>query len=591
MPPPFHGSRPRSHDPRTSIGDRNVAGSLSAVQSRAKVCWCTGCSDVVAGETGSVTLHIAAKPELPPDFMRAPRLTLQVLREVGSKGMPPIVECEQTSTLIRTAPTTTLRYGPLRQAGPFLLAITIDGAHVAGSPFLLQCRPAPPVGDLSSFDATIVEVRAGEVAQLKITSRDRYGNRCATGGARVSVHDQRPEHDSDRLGRPPSPSTSSNAYYHEMALSDGEAVEVVDLRNGAYEARVLLNKAGVRRFVGCVDGVPFNSGPIELCVLPNALHAPSCIPYGDALECFVIAGHTNILKLDGRDKHNNKVPTAGRAWHATLEVLAPDASKWQDAEPHPTVRDDPDAPTGHYRIEILPPHAGPIRLTLRPLSHGIPATEAFTIGFIASPSPADPLAFHVSGEALRVAVAGEPAQLVVRPRSFGTRATSRPAPLLACVLGLRCRAVRSMAVHVCCRYASLAATRPKLWSMSRTMARVLSTSATSHRRALRRRTFLSPSPQQAIRIILVVERIRRRRLWVVPRGSGASPNGMVPMAAGAYYARRQISMTSRSGLFILPRSMRHERPLSTLSCSTCQSVEGPSRAACCRRRRTRPNRL
>ena len=204
-----------------------------------------------------------------------------------------------------------------------------------------------------------------------------------------------------------------------MALSDGEAVEVVDLRNGAYEARVLLNKAGVRRFVGCVDGVPFNSGPIELCVLPNALHAPSCIPYGDAVECFVIAGHTNILKLDGRDKHNNKVPTAGRAWHATLEVLAPDASKWQDAEPHPTVRDDPDAPTGHYRIEILPPHAGPIRLTLRPLSHGIPATEAFTIGFIASPSPADPLAFHVSGEALRVAVAGEPAQLVVRPRSFG----------------------------------------------------------------------------------------------------------------------------------------------------------------------------
>ena len=120
-------------------------------------------------------------------------MTVQVLREHPAPGTPPAIEFDDSQALIRTAPTMRLRYGPLQRAGPYLLAVTIDGAHVAGSPFLLNCRPALPVGEQSSFDQSNVVVRAGEVAMLTITTRDRFGNRCATGGAYVAVHDTSPE--------------------------------------------------------------------------------------------------------------------------------------------------------------------------------------------------------------------------------------------------------------------------------------------------------------------------------------------------------------------------------------------------------------
>ena len=315
-----------------------------------------------------------------------------------------------------------LRYGPLEQAGPFLLAVTIDGSHVAGSPFLLHCRPGPPVGEHSSFDETRVVVRAGEVARLLITTRDHYRNRCSEGGSRVSVHDASPEHDADRLNATPSlkKPPDERVHYHEMMLAAGEAVEVIDRGEGSYEARVLLHRAGKRRFLGCVHGVPFDAGAVELLVQPAALHAPSCIPHGDALECFVVAGIPAYLNIKARDMHSNHCGVGGRDWAAGLEVLAPDASVWHTAAPNPLVSDDPSAPAGHYQVKVVAPHCGPLRLTLRPLVHGVPSSDALTIGLLACPSPCDPLrAFHVSGEALRVAVAGEPAQLVVRPRAFG----------------------------------------------------------------------------------------------------------------------------------------------------------------------------
>ena len=150
-----------------------------------------------------------------------------------------------------------------------------------------------------------------------------------------------------------------------------------------------------------------------------ALHAPSCVPGGDALECFTVAGIPAVLTLKARDVYGNACAAGGREWGSTLEVLMPDASDWRIAEPNPTVHDDPHAPAGSYLVKLTPPHTGPLRLTLRPLVHGVPSTDMLTIGLLASPSPSDPSAFHLSGEALRVAVAGEPAQLVLRPRSFG----------------------------------------------------------------------------------------------------------------------------------------------------------------------------
>jgi hypothetical protein len=268
----LHGTRPRAMQ-STSVGDRNIAGSLSAQKARACVCWCTSVADVVAGDTSTITLHIPAKPELPPVFLRPPRVRVQCLRDMPDSSMPPAVDFDESQNLVRTAPTLRLRYGPLDRAGPFLLAVTIDGAHVAGSPFLLHCRPAPPIGESSSFDERAVVVRAGEVALLRLTTRDRFRNRCDAGGARVAIHDASPEYDGDRQ----LPSTTvaptstrvppeQRVHYHEHTLAAGEAVEVVDNRDGTYDGKVLLRRAGVRRFLGSVDGVPFDAGAVELTV-------------------------------------------------------------------------------------------------------------------------------------------------------------------------------------------------------------------------------------------------------------------------------------------------------------------------------------
>ena len=110
-----------------------MAGARDARESRARVCWCTGVEDVIAGEQTELTLHVQAKPGLHPNFLRPPRVCLQVLRERKGVGSPPAVEFDSTQALIRSAPTMRLRYGPLQRAGPYLLAITIDGSHAAGS--------------------------------------------------------------------------------------------------------------------------------------------------------------------------------------------------------------------------------------------------------------------------------------------------------------------------------------------------------------------------------------------------------------------------------------------------------------------------
>ena len=277
------------HRSSTAHGSKHKAGDSNAALERAKRCHCTQVQDVTSGETAEIVLHIQAKPNFEPVHVKPPRVAVQVLRDLlgRHRGLPPDVECSESSVLLRSAPSMRLRYGPLRQAGPFLLAVTIDGAHVAGSPFMLRCRPSTAVGEHCSFDDPAISVRAGEVARLMITTRDRFDNRCAAGGAHVAVHDASPAGDPDRLQPPlasvtsPSrtqPSLPERAHYHEQLLAAGEAIEIVDHKDGTYEARVLLRQAGTRFFVGSVHGMPFDGPPLQLTVRPAALHAPCCVP-------------------------------------------------------------------------------------------------------------------------------------------------------------------------------------------------------------------------------------------------------------------------------------------------------------------------
>ena len=110
----------------------------------------------LVGETTELTLHIprvylakkgaevveAVHRGRPPLPQRPPAVVrVRVLHDGDSTSAPEFDESHN----IPTVPTMRLRYGPIKHAGPFLLAIEVDGAHVMGSPFSLHCRP--------SFDA------------------------------------------------------------------------------------------------------------------------------------------------------------------------------------------------------------------------------------------------------------------------------------------------------------------------------------------------------------------------------------------------------------------------------------------------------
>lgn len=253
-----------------------------------------------------------------------------------SPSAPAKVEVDNSQSMVRTVTSMVLRYGPLQLAGPFLLSIQVDGAQVTGSPFMLNCKPAPPVAFASSFDVEHVDLRAGEAAALSITSRDRYGNCCRVGGAQLAVFNSNPEDEPDRLAALAAPPP----LYHSGSLGRGEAIEVSDLRDGTYTATVTFFRAGWRRLHATLDGAPLRGHGVEVQVHAGALHAPSCVPGGAAVESFVVVGVPATLTLQARDRFGNACSRTGRGWVSQLEILEADGGAWRLAEPPPTVRAD-----------------------------------------------------------------------------------------------------------------------------------------------------------------------------------------------------------------------------------------------------------
>ena len=388
---------------RAYKNDRHLAGDRNAARERARCCHTTGVVCPLAGTTTELTLHIPVYHGRPPLPHRPPVVRVRVLHGGDSTSAP---EFDESQNMIRTVPTMRLRYGPIQRAGPFLLAIEVDGAHVMGSPFSLHCRPGAAVANKSSFDAAAYTVRAGEPAHLMFTCRDSFGNRCHEGGALVTVHNASPEDDPDALGASAPPDTPT------LGPQEG-ALHVLDRGDGSYAAVVTHRRTGMRCFHGCVNGIAV-ARPVRLHVQPAPLHAPNCVPYGDAFECFVAAGVPAILKLQARDVYGNVIESGGRNWETKLEYREREGGMWCEAERAPSVRDG--AGAGEYAVSLCAPRAGPARVLLRPLLNGIPVPELFTLALMVCPSPEDPGSFRLAGAALRVAVAGEPAELRLRPR-------------------------------------------------------------------------------------------------------------------------------------------------------------------------------
>ena len=99
--------------------------------------------------------------------------------------------CNKTSTVVFEEKTTAileagrahLRVGPLEHSGPHILAITLNHAHVAGSPFVLSVEAAAASAEHSSFEGDECRAVAGERAVMILVCRDAMGNALTVGGA------------------------------------------------------------------------------------------------------------------------------------------------------------------------------------------------------------------------------------------------------------------------------------------------------------------------------------------------------------------------------------------------------------------------
>ena len=240
-----------------AVGDRNVAGDGNAVASRAKVCYCTSVTDIVAGETAECVLHMPSKPGLLPNFLRPPRVSVAILRERSAPGAVPVSEFEESQTMVRTAPSMRLKYGPLRRAGPFLLSVTIDGAHVS-TPFCCAAsRPLrsarPPRSTTAAPTCALGSSPAADHHARPLRQQVRHGRR-------VSVHDVSPEADADRLWATPPTALAQHSQQTQRAhdnyhayLRQGRGHRGADRRDGTYEAHVQLRRADAT-FAGSLDG-------------------------------------------------------------------------------------------------------------------------------------------------------------------------------------------------------------------------------------------------------------------------------------------------------------------------------------------------
>jgi hypothetical protein len=163
-------------DVKSSPFTVKVATSLaSAEHSRASG---DGLKKVVAGETGRFLV------ELVDQFgNRVPEGGVAV-RAVGSgpRTIKPEIKDNNDGTYAA-------EYVPTA-AGDYKLAITVSGSELKGSPFAVQVVPAAAAGaqSLASGNGLSKATVAtpGKEGEFVVESRDRFGNKCVTGGAKLA---------------------------------------------------------------------------------------------------------------------------------------------------------------------------------------------------------------------------------------------------------------------------------------------------------------------------------------------------------------------------------------------------------------------
>lgn len=168
-------------------------------------------AEPTAGGEGVLTLHVG-QPVAQASLLIS---ALPLRRKVGSDPSPD-EHLEHTVHLrapVVKGATKTLKYGPVCRAGAHVVAVTLNGAHVIGSPLHILVHPAAAEarmcelrpygakqqGGVARGGGAGAGKKAGGVQMqhgvatsdivLGVQLRDRFGNKCATASAAEVAHD------------------------------------------------------------------------------------------------------------------------------------------------------------------------------------------------------------------------------------------------------------------------------------------------------------------------------------------------------------------------------------------------------------------
>lgn len=392
--------------------------------------------EIVAGEVGHVRLHASsALPARYADVRTHARV--RVLRRAGGAGAAAL--CETSLGFgAHAAADVPLSYGPLREAGEFLLAVTLEDGHIRGSPFRLRVLPAGPCARTSELAPAPDEAlppkgggklrsatRAGRLGVFIVRVRDAFGNDLQVGGHPIGVRF------APRGGAAGAAEPLAAAVSHRVAdRGDGSyAVSYATTRAGRYDATVTL------------DGEPLGCGPMR-CAVRSGPTLPSAVLLRLGAEHeragTGTAGQPLALSLLARDHFGNRREVGGDSWRVEL---VPQPQPHEGAAPLPSggvvhgrLRDRGD---GSYALSATPTAAGAYLLRVLALDGSEVAHSPLPIRVAAG--RVDGRGSRAHGELLEAGalVCGEPAAFCVTLADGHGNALSAAAELGSLAVSLR----------------------------------------------------------------------------------------------------------------------------------------------------------
>ena len=314
-------------------------------------------------------------------------------------------ETVHAEVLDRGDGTYTVRCCP-RRSGDYLLAVTKDEQHIAGSRFALAVAPGATLSSAcAAFGAGLQVGEAGEAQTFMLEARDADSNPRGVGGDHFSVAIVGPMAPRNREGAPA-----------RLVAAHPQMATVTDKRDGTYEVRYHIDLVGYYEVALTLRGEHVRGSPFELLIAGGATHPASSERRGadptDRLLGPTLAGEAYSLVIQARDSFGNARNRGG-------DTVAASASGKHGFEGAAVDNGD-----GTYEVTLRPQRAGEFMVAVTINGEHI-AGSRFALKVL--PSDCDAASCVLAGSGLVQVGAGELARFTLQAwDAHGNVASPRP---------------------------------------------------------------------------------------------------------------------------------------------------------------------